>query len=132
MGAGAATPAIEQNRPSYLKHVSIEHCKSMARPEINRIIHAQVIEANTVELRFSDGYMGQVDLGPALWGPVFEPLRETAYFEQLQIEDETIRWPNGADFCPDVLRYWCEVGGVRSQDETDAHFSCSITPSATA
>jgi hypothetical protein len=76
-----------------------------------------------IELQFSDGFVGRIDLRPALWGAVFVPLQDPTYFRQLRIEDDTIRWPSGADFCPDVLRYWCEAGGVRSQEETDAHFA---------
>ncbi len=84
---------------------------------------ASAVGDRKVELRFSDGFVGQVDLGPALWGPIFGPLNDPAYFSQFRVEDETIRWPCGADFCPDVLRYWCEAGGVQSQDETDSHFA---------
>ena len=30
---------------------------------------------------------------------------------------------NGYDICPDVLRFYCERGGVASQTETDAFFA---------
>jgi hypothetical protein len=95
----------------------------MNADEINRISGARVLDSHVIELRFSDGYVGQIDLTPALWGPVFEPLKNPESFRQFRIEDDTIRWPNDADFCPDVLRFWCESGGVRSQEETDAFFS---------
>ena len=91
--------------------------------EINRITTAKIVSDYTLELAFSDGFIGRVDITPALWGPVFEPLKDTSYFGRFRLEDDTIRWPNNADFCPDVLRYWCESGGVRSQAETDAHFT---------
>ena len=92
-------------------------------PQINQITGVRVVADGALELQFADGFLGRIDLSPALWGPVFEPLRSPAYFRQARIEDDTIRWPNGADFCPDVLRYWCESGGVRSQEETDSHFA---------
>ncbi len=92
-------------------------------PEINKVTRAHICGDHTVELQFSDGFVGRINLRPALWGPVFGPLQDPNYFRQLRIEDETIRWPNSADFCPDVLRYWCEAGGVRSLEETDAHFA---------
>lgn len=98
--------------------------------ESNRITAARVLAGNTVELQFDDGFIGSVDLAPALWGSVFEPLQEPAYFARYRLEDDTIRWPNDADFCPDVLRYWCEAGGVRSQAETDAHFASQPAPSS--
>ena len=92
-------------------------------PGVNRIASARVVEGHRIELTFSDGYTGQIDLSPALWGPVFDALKDAAYFRQVRVEDDTIRWPNDADFFPDVLRYWCEAGGVRSSDETDSHFA---------
>ena len=91
--------------------------------EINRITAARVLEGHEIELRFSDGYLGRLDLSPAIWGPVFGPLADPDYFRQFRLEDDTIRWPNDADFCPDVLRYWCEAGGVQSQERTDSHFA---------
>jgi hypothetical protein len=90
--------------------------------EINRITAARWLHDYCIELNFSDGFIGQLDLQSQLWGPVFAPLTDVALFRQFKLEDHTIGWPNGADFCPDVLRYWCEAGGVKSQAETDQYF----------
>jgi hypothetical protein len=102
----------------------------MNLPEINRITSARALEGHAIEVLFSDGYMGRIDLQPALWGPVFGPLANPDYFRQFRLEDDTIRWPNDADFCPDVLRYWCEAGGVRSQEQTDSYFAHQLTERA--
>ena len=104
--------------------------QKMNVPEINRITAARFLREYAIELQFSDGYVGQLDLTPALWGPVFGSLTNPDYFRQFRLEDDTIRWPNDADFCPDVLRYWCEAGGVRSQEETDAHFAQQLAARA--
>jgi Protein of unknown function (DUF2442) len=98
--------------------------------ELNRVIAARAIENHMLEIRFSDGYVGKLNLAPALWGPIFEPLKNEEYFRQFRIEDDTIRWPNNADFCPDVLRYWSESGSVQSQEETDSHFARQLTEPA--
>ena len=60
----------------------------------------------TVWLRFDDGLEGEVDLSAELLGPVFEPLRDVAYFRRVQLHPElrTLVWPNGADFAPEFLR----------------------------
>ena len=71
-----------------------------------RITHARHTAGHTVWLRFNDGVEGEVDLSDELHGEVFEPLKDTAYFEQLRVHPElrTVVWPNGADFAPEFLR----------------------------
>jgi hypothetical protein len=61
-----------------------------------------------LRLRFADGLVADIDLAAKLAGevgPIFEPLRDLAYFAQVQVDKElgTIVWPNGADLAPDVL-----------------------------
>ncbi len=57
-------------------------------------------------LRFDDGTEGEVDLKGELWGEVFEPLNESAFFARVRVNADTgtIEWPNGADFAPEFLR----------------------------
>jgi hypothetical protein len=102
----------------------------MNTPEINRITKARILEGHSMELEFADGFVGRLDLSPVLWGPMFEPLHNADYFRQYRLEDDTIRWPNDADFCPDVLRYWCEAGSVQSEQQTDAHFAQKLVERA--
>ena len=56
-------------------------------------------------LRFADGTEGEVDLRDELDGPIFEPLRDPAYFKKFTVHPElrTLVWPNGADFAPEFL-----------------------------
>ena len=70
------------------------------------ITHSRYVADHTVWLRFSDGVEGEVDLSDELHGEVFEPLKDIAYFQQLQVHPElrTVVWPNGADFAPEFLR----------------------------
>jgi hypothetical protein len=99
-------------------------------PEIHRIIDAKVVQAHVIELRFGDGYTARLDFAPALWGPIFEPLKDPEYFRRFRLEDDTIRWPNDADFCPDVLRFWCESARVKSQQDTDSYFAAQLASRA--
>lgn len=43
---------------------------------------------------------------PELYGEVFEPLKDFAYFRTFRVHPElrTVVWPNGADFAPEFLR----------------------------
>ena len=70
------------------------------------VVEARYVSGHVVWLRFRDGTAGEIDLGPALEGPIFEPLRDPAVFRQFQIHPEfhTLDWPNGADFAPEFLR----------------------------
>ncbi len=56
-----------------------------------------------LRLVFSDGVQGTVDFERWLDGPVFEPLRDPAFFRRFFIEAGTVAWPNGADIAPETL-----------------------------
>jgi hypothetical protein len=69
------------------------------------IVEARYIGGHVVWLRFRDGTVGEIDLGPALDGPVFEPLRDPEIFRRFDVHPEfhTLVWANGADFAPEFL-----------------------------
>lgn len=76
------------------------------KTRVARIRSVEPLEGFVLRLSFDDGSEREVDLEGELWGPVFEPLRETPeLFRQVRVDDElgTIVWPNGADMDPDVL-----------------------------
>jgi hypothetical protein len=66
---------------------------------------AEYVDAHRIRIRFSNGEQGIVDLSDALWGPVFEPLRDPLAFQRFEVSPEihTIRWANDADFAPEFL-----------------------------
>ena len=66
------------------------------------VIEASYRGDHRVWLKFNDGLEGEVDLASELGGEVFEPLRDKAYFASFRV-DETLTWPNGADFAPEFL-----------------------------
>ena len=71
-----------------------------------RIRGVEALDGFRVRLCLTDGSTREVDLGPFLNGPVFEPIRnDPAVFRSVRVDSElgTIVWPNGADIDPDVL-----------------------------
>ena len=90
---------------------------------VPQVIECVVVGPTSIRLKFRDGWSGVLDLAPALQGPIFGELSQPAKFRQVAMQDGTLAWPNGADICPDVLRYWCEIGRVCPQEELDAHFT---------
>ena len=67
------------------------------------VVEARYLGGHRVWLRFDDGVEGVTDLADELDGEIFEPLRDPAYFARFAVDD-TLTWPNGADFAPEFLR----------------------------
>jgi hypothetical protein len=69
------------------------------------LLEARHVRDHIVWLRFQDGTSGEVDLGPELHGPMFEPLRDVTLFRTFHVHPEfhTLAWPDGADFAPEFL-----------------------------
>jgi hypothetical protein len=60
-----------------------------------------------LEIGFTDGTVSRLDFSGRVCGRggVFAPLESVDYFAQVSVDQEsgTVVWPNGVDFCPDVL-----------------------------
>lgn len=76
-----------------------------------------------IELTFSDGVRGTVDLASRIIGRggAFAPLEAPDFFRRVSVDDAlgTIVWPNGVDFCPDMLHLWV-TGEAISRPESEA------------
>jgi len=68
---------------------------------------AKCLEGYMVEVTFNDGRKGTADLSDALYGPIFEKLRDQKLFSQMKVDDEleTITWPGGADLAPEYIYF---------------------------
>lgn len=73
-------------------------------PRITAVRH---VAAYRLELTFTTGCAYEIDFATRILGRggVFRSLEDLAFFKQVRVEPEagTIAWPNGVDFCPDVL-----------------------------
>jgi hypothetical protein len=70
--------------------------------ELAEVIDARHLGGHRVWVKFDDGLEGEIDLSDLLWGEVFEPLKDPAYFANFTV-DWTLTWPNGADVAPESL-----------------------------
>jgi hypothetical protein len=72
------------------------------------IIHVaavNVVGPYSLELAFDNGLRKRVNLQRELYGPIFEPLKDPAFFARAYLDPDsrTVTWPNGADLAPDFL-----------------------------
>lgn len=71
---------------------------------MQKIVTVKPLPGHRLEVRFADGTDGSIDLSSRLYGPVFEPLRDKAIFDAVEIDEYgAIFWPNGADLAPDAI-----------------------------
>jgi hypothetical protein len=86
-------------------------------PRINGVRH---LRDYWLEIHFTDDTTAELDFRTRIVGRggVFRALQEVHFFKQAAVDQEagTLVWPNGVDFCPDVL--YAEATG-RSIEEMD-------------
>ena len=71
---------------------------------MNDVIKIEYKKGFVYHIVFDDGTSGDMDFSEYIGrGPVFEPLREPAFFKRATVEGGTISWPNGADIAPETL-----------------------------
>ena len=72
-----------------------------------RVSGARHLKDYELEISFSDGTVANLDFRRRIVGRggAFESLQDVASFAQVAVDGEagTVVWPNGVDFCPDVL-----------------------------
>jgi hypothetical protein len=83
--------------------------------KIPRVTAVEVVPPHGLRLTFDDGLMRDVDLADELWGPMFEPLKDPAFFAQVSVDHGTVVWPNGVDLDPLVLHGDFEPAASRQQ-----------------
>ena len=83
-----------------------------------RVIAVRHLKDYQLEVRFSDGTVADFDFCRRIVGRggVFRPLENVSLFSQVTVDPEagTLVWPNGVDFCPDVL--YAEASGKAITD----------------
>jgi hypothetical protein len=67
------------------------------------VVRAEYRGEYTIRVTFQNAVASTIDFAPWLDGPIFEPLKDLAYFQRFFVDGGTITWPNGADIAPETL-----------------------------
>jgi hypothetical protein len=76
--------------------------------EIHRVASFEKLAPFTLRVQFADGTSQTIDFLPTLAGELYVPLRIPTVFDQVRIDLDvnTLVWPDGADFDPAILHNW--------------------------
>jgi hypothetical protein len=79
---------------------------------MEKITHLEVRGPHLLYVEFDDGVKGEYDMRDRLKGPVFEPLRDPAFFAQVRLSEWGAPvWPNGVDIAPDAVHERLRAAG---------------------
>lgn len=72
---------------------------------IPRVVATQTRPPHLLVVRFDDGQIREIDMTDELWGTMFTPLKDPAFFARVRVDEErgTVVWPNGLDLDPETL-----------------------------
>jgi len=84
---------------------------------MEKAVSAIALPGYKIQVTFSDGLTGVVDLTDRLFGPVFEPLKDPESFGQVGVDEfGAVCWPNGADLAPDAL--YAKIASATKSDRS--------------
>jgi uncharacterized protein DUF2442 len=75
----------------------------MRQKYLPAVVNASHVAGYVLRIKFEDGKQRIVDISQWFRGPVFELLRNPAFFKKFFLQGATIAWPNGADVSPEAL-----------------------------
>ena len=78
-----------------------------------RAMKVTPLDGYRLELTFSDGSSGVADLSDLIRedGPMVDPLKDPAFFDQVFLDFGAPTWPNEFDLDPSNLRWTLEKAG---------------------
>ena len=68
-----------------------------------RVVSVIPVPDLLLQLEFVDGRRARFDVSPFVNFPVFERLKDPAYFNRAAVSHGIVEWPGGIDFDPDTL-----------------------------
>jgi hypothetical protein len=72
---------------------------------MHKIINVEPLSVYKLEIAFSDGVRGVIDLSELVGQGVFQQWKDPKKFFAVAIDPQThtLAWPGGIDLCPDAL-----------------------------
>jgi Protein of unknown function (DUF2442) len=68
-----------------------------------RVVAVSPLPDHALLVSFGNGEQRRLDMRPYLNFPVFERLRDSAFFELARADHGTVAWPGGIDLDPDSV-----------------------------
>jgi hypothetical protein len=68
-----------------------------------RVIEVKPKSDYTLEILFTNSERKIFDVKPYLDKGIFKELKNTEVFRSVKVEDGSVSWTGGQDFCPDTL-----------------------------
>lgn len=93
---------------------------------MDRVLSVKALPDFCLSVEFADGTSGVVALSDRLFGPMFEPLKDRAFFERVSVDEfGAVCWPNGADLAPDGLYHRIKNHKLKNQCEAKSEPAAS-------
>ena len=85
-----------------------------------RVVSAQPLPGNRLQVAFSDGLAGVYPVEPERRGGVFLKLLEPGVFSAVTVNPDfgCVEWPGGIDLCPDTMHG--ALAGAQAQATVDS------------
>ncbi|MBX3502557.1 MAG: DUF2442 domain-containing protein [Alphaproteobacteria bacterium] len=70
-----------------------------------KVVEVSAMPERRLNVRFSDGVAGIVEIDQRSLYGVFAPLSDPDFFAQAYVDHGAVTWPNGADLAPDAMHH---------------------------
>ncbi len=71
---------------------------------IHDIVEVEPLEDYSIIVQFDDGVVKTIDIKPYISGGISTDLNDINFFKKVYLDNGSVTWPNGYDFCSVFLR----------------------------
>lgn len=74
------------------------------KSKIHDVIKAEPLEDYVLSIVFDDGLKKTIDIKPYINNGISADLKDPDFFNKVYLDNGSVTWPNGYDFCSVFLR----------------------------